>query len=92
MFYILFLILCEIYLIIYSANYYLTKKSKHISVQDRSGLFFVVKRENKGCNCKRFEGITNYPNGRGGKTVHVPMGVLGKDIKGVKDLNKTLRT
>ena len=69
-----------------------SKKRKHISVQDRSGLFFVVERENKGGNCKRFEGITNYPKGRGGKTVHVPMGVWGKDIKGVKDLNKTLRT
>ena len=32
-------------------------KRQYISVQDRSGLFFVVERENKGDNCKRFEGI-----------------------------------
>ena len=52
----------------------------------------MVKRENKVGNCKRFEGITNYPKGRGVKTVLVPISVLGKDIKGVKDLNKNLRT
>ena len=67
-------------------------KRQYISVQSRSSLFFVVERENYGGNCKRFEGVTNYPKRRGGKTVHVPMGVWGKDIKGLKDLNKTLRT
>ncbi len=59
------------------------------SVMDGSGVFLITEKSPK--QCKRIVGYTRYPLGRGGKSIEVPFGVWGKDIKTKEDLQKILR-
>ena len=59
------------------------------SVMDGSGVFLITEKSPK--QCKRIVGYTRYPRGRKGKTVDVPLGVWGKDVKTTEDLHGIIR-
>ena len=66
-----------------------TTSRQRNSVMDGSGVFLITEKSPK--QCKRIVGYTRYPLGREGKTIEVPFGVWGKDIKTKEDLQKILR-
>tara|TARA_A100001388_G_scaffold136152_1_gene100934 strand:+ start:432 stop:1766 length:1335 start_codon:yes stop_codon:yes gene_type:complete len=54
-----------------------------------TGVSLVV--EKLPIQCKRIVGVTQYPRGRKGKNIQIPLGVWGKDISTRDDLLKVLR-
>jgi len=68
-----------------------TKGRKPTSILRGSGLYVITEKESKGDGCKRIVGQTQFPRGRKGKTVDVPLGVWGKDVKTTEDLHGIIR-
>ena len=64
-------------------------KRDYYSLQERSGVYVLVEKIPN--NCKRIVGVTQYPRGRKGKNVEIPLGVWGREISTKDDLHGIIR-